>query len=198
MATSSSKRAVTLTHTLARYALNIAAERLPRDSVGNSTSTRGRITTGRTVEGSLDFPSDTDWYRIRLTEGESYRFTLDAGGDNPIGDPLIRLHDSSGTEVAVDDDGGDGLNSYLEFTAPTTGNYYVEASSFTGDATGTYTLAARAGDIPADASTDASLSPEGDYREGVLSPAGDRDWYRLQLVEGQGVRIGMQETGTPG
>ncbi len=180
-----------------RYALNIAAERLPRDSVGNSTSTGGRITAGRTIEGSLDFPSDSDWYRIRLTEGQSYRFALDASGESPIGDPLIRLRDASGAELAVDDDGGDGLNSYLEFTAPTTGNYYVEASSFTGDATGGYTLAARAGDVPADTSTDASLSAEGDYREGVLAPAGDRDWYRLELVEGQGVRIGMQATGTP-
>ncbi len=180
-----------------RYALNIAAERLPRDNIGNSTSTGGRIAADRTIEGSLDFPSDSDWYRIRLTGGQSYRFTLDASGESPIGDPLIRLHDASGAELAVDDDGGDGLNSYLEFTAPTTGNYYVEASSFTGDATGGYTLAARAGDVPADTSTDASLSAEGDYREGVLAPAGDRDWYRLELVEGQGVRIGMQATGTP-
>lgn len=179
------------------YALNVTAERLPRDSVGNSTSTGGRINAGQTINGTLDFPSDSDWYRVRLTEGQSYRFTLNASGDSPIGDPLIRLRDSRGEEVAVDDDGGEGLNSYLEFTAPITGNYYVEASSFTGDATGGYTLAAREGDIPADSSTDASLSPEGDYREGVLAPAGDRDWYRLTLTDNQAVRIGMQVTGTP-
>lgn len=179
------------------YALNVSTERLPRDNIGNSTSTSGRINPGQSLEGTLDFPSDTDWYRVRLTEGQSYRFTLNSSGDNPIGDPLIRLHNSRGEEVGVDDDGGDGLNSYLEFTAPSTGNYYVEATSFTGDATGGYTIAAHTGDIPSDATTDASLSPEGDYREGVLAPAGDRDWYRLQLAEGQAVRIGMQATGTP-
>ena len=179
------------------YAINVSAERLPRDNIGNSTSTGGRINLGQSLDGTLDFPSDSDWYRVRLTEGQSYRFTLNSSGDNPIGDPLIRLHNSRGEEVGVDDDGGDGLNSYLEFTAPSTGNYYVEASSFTGDATGGYTIAANTGDIPSDATTDASLSPEGDYREGVLAPAGDRDWYRLQLAEGQAVRIGMQATGTP-
>ncbi len=179
------------------YRLNIAAERLPRDSVGNSRTTGGRVNLGQTVNGTLDFPSDSDWYRVRLEEGQSYRFTLDASGDDPIGDPLIRLHDASGAEVGVDDDGGEGLNSYLEFTAPSTGNYFVEASSFTGDATGGYTLSAHAGDIPADNTTDASLSSEGDYREGMLAPAGDRDWYRLDLAEGQAVRIGMQVTGTP-
>ncbi len=180
-----------------RYALNITSERLPRDNIANSTSTRGRINGGQTVNGTLDFPSDTDWYRIRLTEGQSYRFTLNSSGDEPVGDPLIRLRDSRGEEVAMDDDGGDGLNSYLEFTAPSTGNYFVEATSFTGDATGGYTLSAREGDIPADASTDVGLSAEGDYREGVLAPAGDRDWYRLELAEGQGVRISMTATGTP-
>ncbi|MEZ5957673.1 MAG: PPC domain-containing protein [Hyphomonadaceae bacterium] len=179
------------------YALNITAERLPRDNIGNSTSTNGRISSGQSIDGSLDFPSDADWYRIRLTEGQSYRFTLNASGDTPMDDPLIRLRDASGTEVAMDDDGGDGLNSYLEFTAPSTGNFYVEATSFSGQATGSYTLAAREGDIPADATTDAALSADGDYREGVLAPAGDRDWYRVELAEGQGVRIGMSATGTP-
>ncbi len=179
------------------YALNIVAERLPRDGVGNSTSTGGRLRVGETLDGTLDFPSDSDWYRVRVEEGQSYRFTLDASGDSPIGDPLIRLRDASGAELALDDDGGEGLNSYLEFTAPSTGDYFVEASSFTGDATGGYTLVARAGDVPGDATTDASLSADGDYREGVLAPAGDRDWFKLELAEGQAVRIGMQNTTSP-
>lgn len=179
------------------YALNITAERLPRDTVGNSSSTGARLTAGQSVDGTLDFPGDTDWYRIRLEEGQSYRFTLNASGASPVGDPLIRLHDSSGNELAVDDDGGDGLNSYLEYTAPSTGTYFVEARGFAEDATGGYTVAARAGDIPADNTTDASLSADGDYREGVLAPAGDRDWYRLQLAEGQAVRVGLSATGTP-
>ena len=179
------------------YALNITAERLPHDNIGNSASTGGRINAGQSLQGTLDFPSDADWYRVRLTEGQSYRFTLNATGDSPMDDPLVRVHDSHGAELAVDDDGGDGLNSYLEFTAPSTGTYFVEATSFGGQAVGGYTLAALVGDVPADASTDASLAPEGDYREGMLSPAGDRDWYRLTLEEGQGVRIGMQATGTP-
>ena len=173
------------------YNLNVAAERLPRDSTGNSTRTGARISVGRTVDGVLDFPSDTDWYRIRLEEGQSYHFTLGGAGDAPVADPLLRLYDSDGTEVAVDDDGGDGLNAYLEYTAPSTGNYYVEARGFGDDATGGYALAAHAGDVPGSVETDASLSPEGDYREGMLSPASDRDWYRVELTEGQALRIAM-------
>lgn len=172
------------------YALNVTSERLPNDRVGADASSRGRINIGQSIDGQLEYPTDTDWYRVRLSEGQSYRFTLVSSGDNPLGDPLVRIYDANGQELAMDDDGGDGLNSYLEFTAPRDGNYFVEARGYSDDSTGGYTLAARAGDTPADASTDASLSADGDYREGVLSPAGDRDWFRLELNEGQAVRIG--------
>lgn len=179
-----------------RYDLNVTAERLPRDSVGNSRTTGSYIRIGQTVNSTLDFPSDSDWYRIRLEEGHSYRFTMTSDGDTPVGDPLVRLHDSNGQEVAMDDDGGDGLNSYLEFTAPNTGTYYVEARGFGDDATGRYALTARDGDVPGDNSTDATLSSQGDYREGTLRPAGDHDWYRVDLTEGQGIRIALDSATT--
>lgn len=174
-----------------RYQLEVTTQRLPRDSVGNSTSTGGRLRTGQSITNALDFAGDTDWYRIRLEQGQSYRFTLNGAGDAALSDPMIALYDSSGAQIGLDDDGGDGLNSYLEFTAPTTGNYYVEARGFGEEAAGGYTLAAQAGDIPASVETDAGLSADGDYREGMLSPAGDRDWYRVELTEGQSLRISM-------
>ena len=174
-----------------RYEINVTSARLPRDGVGNNNRTGARISLGQSVDGTLDFPADTDWYRIRLEEGQSYHFTLNGAGDSAVGDPLVRLYDAEGTELAADDDGGDGLNSYLEYTAPRTGNYFVEARGFGDETTGGYVLRAIAGDVPGSAETDASLSAEGDYREGVLSPAGDHDWYRVELAEGQGLRIAM-------
>lgn len=178
------------------YTLNITSSAAPSDGLAGDRSTRGRIAIGQELSGSLDYPSDTDWYRIRLTAGESYRFALNSsGGETALGDPYIRVYTASGDEIAADDDGGDGLNAYLEFTAPTTGTYFVGASAFGDAATGGYTVSARAGDIPGDASTDVSLSPDGDYRDGTLSPAGDRDWYRIQMAEGQAVRIGVTSGG---
>ncbi len=174
-----------------RYTLNVAAERMPTDAISANRNTRGRIAIGAAVDGSLDFASDTDWYRVRLTQGQSYRFALTGGGDDGVSDPLINLYDRNGQVLGTDDDGGGGLNSYLEFTAPATGDYFVEARGFGDDATGRYHLTAQAGDIPADASTDATLSAEGDYRQGVLSPAGDRDWYRIDLGDEQIVRVDL-------
>lgn len=173
------------------YTLEVAAERLPSDSISADTRTRGSLTIGQNRDGAIDFAEDNDWYRVRLTEGQSYRFTLNSAGDSPLGDPLLRIYSSSGEELAIDDDGGEGLNSYLEFTAPSTGAYFVSAGGFNPEATGGYTLAARAGDVPGDATTDASVSADGDYREGVLSPAGDRDWFAVNLAEGQAMRVGL-------
>jgi len=178
------------------YALNVVAERMPTDSISANRSTRGRINLGQSVDGNLDFPTDSDWYRVRLTEGESYRFGMTSSVDTGF-DPFIRVYDAAGTELVFDDDGGEGLNSYLEFTAAATGNYFIEARGFSEEAIGSYTLTANSGDIPADASTDIGLSADGDYREGMLSPVGDRDWYRIELTEGQALRIAADGSGTP-
>lgn len=172
------------------YTLSGEAARLPPDDAGNNDETRARINIGQSREGAFQYPSDQDWYRIRLAAGESYRFTLTGAEGSEI-DPVLSLYDNEGEQIGGDDDGGDGFNSYLEFTAPSDGDYYLGASAFSQEATGGYTLAALAGDIPPDASTDASLSADGDYRDGVLSPAGDKDWYRIDLTEGQSLRIAV-------
>lgn len=176
------------------YTLNVTGERLPNDGASASTSTRGRISVGQTVNSSLDYQGDRDWYRVRLEGGQSYRFTLTSAGESPVGDPLLLLYDAQGAEIGSDDDGGSGLNSYLEFTAPQNGNFYIEARGFDNMATGGYTLTAAAGDVPADANTDASLSADGDFREGMIGVAGDRDWYRIDLAEGQSIRLALDST----
>ena len=174
------------------YTLNVTATRAPTDAISANRTTRGRVNVGQSVGGVLDFASDADWRRVRLTAGQAYRFGLVGAGDNALGDPLLKIHGSDGAELAVDDDGGEGLNAYIEFTAATTGYYFLEASAYDGESTGGYTLSAAAGDIPHDASTDANMGADDDYREGMLDPAADRDWHRLQLTEGQTVRISLE------
>lgn len=181
------------------YTLNVTAARAPTDSVSGDSLTRGRLALGETVTDSLDFAGDKDWRRIRLEGGQSYRFSLNSnsGAATPLSDPLIKIFNNDSVEQIMDDDSGGGFNAYVEFTAPETGNYFVEARGFNEDAIGGYTLRALAGDVPADATTDAELSADGGYRTGVLSPAGDRDWYRINLAEGQGMRIAVAGADMP-
>lgn len=178
------------------YTLNAEATRLPPDREAGAANTRARIAPGDSVDGSLDFPGDKDWFRITLEEGEAYRFSLNThGGDeDSVPDPLLRILNEDGEELAVDDDSGEGLNSFAEFVAPSSGVFFLEASSFADAGRGGYMLTAAAGDIPADATTDASLSADGDYREGALAPAGDSDWFRIPLAEGQSIRVALDST----
>ena len=180
------------------YTLNVAANRLPADPAAAGTNTRARVSIGHPATGAIDYVGDRDWHRMRLAEGQTYRFSLTASGDEPLSDPYLRLYNQRGEEIAADDDGAGDLNSLLEFTAPASGVYFVEASGFADSSTGGYTLTAREGDIPGDATTDMRLNTEGDYREGELSPAGDRDWYRIDLTEGQAVRIMLNSAAQDG
>lgn len=173
------------------YTLAVAAETAPTDNTAAAVNTRGRLAVGANASSELSFAGDSDWYRIRLEAGQSYRFTLAGAGEGALADPFLALRGADGEQLAADDDSGEGLNAYLEFTAPASGNYFLEARAFDEQATGAYSLNAVAGDVPADASTDAVLSADGDYREGTLSPTGDHDWYRVDLPEGGGMRVGV-------
>lgn len=181
------------------YVLAVEASALPADDATNGVNTRARLTPGASVTGALEYIGDSDWFRVPLEGGQAYRFSLVSGeGDNALADPMLRLRGPEGEEIAVDDDGGGGLNSYLEFVAPAAGNYFLEARGFVDDAEGAYVLSAATGDTPADMSTDASLSADGDYHEGRLSPAGDSDWYRIDMTAGQSVRIALDAAAVEG
>ena len=165
------------------------AQAQPAD-VPDSAATTARVTLGTPISSSISPAGDKDWYRVTLDAGQTYRVSLSGAGEaNKLADPLVRVLNARGEEVARDDDSGGELNSYLEYTAPTRGTYFIEARGFNDDATGDYQLRVARGDIPADATTDASLSASGDSRQGVLSPAGDKDWYGIDLTANQTVRI---------
>lgn len=155
-----------------------------------------RITPGQSVEGDLSTAGERDRYSARLTAGATYRITLVKSGENPLGDPFLNIYAPNAQQPTfADDDSGGDLNSYAEFTPTTTGEYILEARGYSDDATGGYTITLREGDIPADASTDLSLNADGDMRIERLHPAADRDWYRLELAEGQIVRLRLDSGG---
>jgi stress response protein SCP2 len=56
-------------------------------------------------------------------------------------DSYVYLLDSSGSEIAYNDDGGGNSNSLIgPFTLPASGSYTVRAASYGGDGTGSFTL----------------------------------------------------------
>ena len=109
------------------------------DVPGDASTTKS-ISVGESVVDELEVVGDTDWFRIELTAGQSISISLSGTGANPVADTYLRIYSASGVELARNDDGGDGLNSLMRFTATTSGTYYIEADSYNSAETGQYTL----------------------------------------------------------
>ena len=106
----------------------------------------GAIATGLDDIGSATFSNriepieDVDLYRVQLDAGEGLILDVDAAEllspeeSASSFDSFLRLFDADGNEIATNDDGfasGEefSLDSYLAFTANSSGDYYVGVSS---------------------------------------------------------------------
>ena len=100
----------------------------PRD-----TTTTGRVEVGASATGNIDPGEDLDGFRVNLEAGKRYRFDLE-GADTGRGsqaDPILALYGDSfnvSHYIDEDDDGGEGLNSRLTYTATATGIYHLGSS----------------------------------------------------------------------
>ena len=80
------------------------------------------------VNGTLRGP-ERDVFRVYGKGGERRVFEVEARRCGSAVDPVIRILDGSGKQLARSDDGaGAGLDARLDFTFPAEGNYYVEVA----------------------------------------------------------------------
>lgn len=156
------------------------------------------VRVGSETQGRLDATAPED------EEGRAYRdFSLRLSRDQRVSlrlnstdfDPMVRIGRLSRggfDELAANDDGDDGLNAFLVFTAPERGDYVIRATSFAGDGDGTFTLLIGDGPMRGDVRRIAVGQPvEG--RLGDSSPVNDAgqraDAFRFDGREGQRVRM---------
>ena len=113
------------------------------DTVAGDFTTTAAITVGgAAVNGTINALGDHDWHAVTLVAGQSYFFRTSATGVAGDVDSTITLHDSTGTVLGFNDDGGGGTYSQLRFTATTSGTYYVDVRGFADYGTGGYRLTA--------------------------------------------------------
>jgi hypothetical protein len=161
----------------------------PSDGVVASLLSPG-ITVGGSAAGTVDYGADQDIYPISLTAGESYIFDVTGG---TLADPTLALHDANGVQLQFNDDGGPGLNSRVEFTAPSTGSYYLNVGSF-GAGTGTYTLSTRVDDAADDIYTTDHVAPDA-WQWGTINSGADQDFYAISLTQGQSYTFDVYASG---
>ena len=109
------------------------------DDYLSDVNTTGKINVDSISTGNLEESGDHDWFAIDLEEGKSYY--LNAQGIT-LEDTILYLRDLSGNLLKSDDDGGEGLNSRIEFRSSQTERYYLDIGSYDDELTGTYTISA--------------------------------------------------------
>ena len=116
------------------------------DAAANARTTYS-LAAGDTFNGIFDGKQDNDWVRVELVEGKTYEIHLAGAGDNSGADTILRVFNSAGEQVAVNDDAdfaAGQLDSRINFTPDSSGVYYLSAGLYLGnpaqDHAGAYTL----------------------------------------------------------
>jgi Ca2+-binding RTX toxin-like protein len=114
------------------------------DDYAGSTATTGTVSIGGSRSGTIETGSDTDWFKVVLTQGATYQFDLEGAATSrgTLANPFMRLRDSAGNWITFDDNSGTGANARISgFVASYSGTYYLSVGP--SDATtGTYRLSA--------------------------------------------------------
>ena len=119
----------------------------PSADAAANAQTAYSLSAGDTFNGVFDGRPDNDWVRVELVEGKTYRVHLSGAGDNSGADTILRVFNSAGEQVAVNDDSdfaAGQLDSRINFTPDSSGVYYLSAGLYLGnpaqDHAGAYTL----------------------------------------------------------
>ncbi len=112
------------------------------DILGTTSTTSVLTVNGAAGSSTIGIAGDQDWWRVSLTAGTAYTFRLNSAATSGLGDPYLRLLNSSGTHISANDDGGGSYNSLITYTPTSTGTYYLSAEGYGGYRIGAYTISA--------------------------------------------------------
>ena len=146
--------------------------------------------------GVVDYGGDVDWFAVPLVAGRYYRVDLEgtSTGQGTLEDPNLHgIFDVEGNLIAgANDDGGEGYNSHLEFTAPGTAVYYIAAGAHAAH-TGAYLLSVEepVDDYP-DAPATGAVVAVGGSAMGEIERPGDTDWFAVALIQGNEYLIDLE------
>jgi hypothetical protein len=157
-----------------------AIPRARRTGVGSSRP--GATTTGRIGDGphgrARSGKGDFDFYRMQGRVGRE----LVARVTTPTGrlDPMVAVYDAQGKRLALNDDGGSGLDSVLTYRFPADAPYYVMTTGY--DA------------LPRDpfrSGSGTGAASQGPYRLRIGTRELDTDTYAVTLREGDVLGVSL-------
>jgi len=163
-------------------AFSVSAATGTFDAAGN-TNTAGTIAVGSSVNGTIAYAGQQEWYKITLTAGTEYVFTGTAASGSSL-NPSVKIYDANGNQQAFGYTQGGNGSAATSFEATTTGTYYVSAGSV-ASTTGAFTVsvATATPDVLGTINTTGTVAVGGTATGNLTSP-GQHDWYKVTLTAG--------------
>ena len=171
-------------------------ESTPRDAAADHT-TAYAMAVNDAFAGTLAGPLDADWIQVTLAAGVPYDISLTGRGPDGAADPVLKVFNADGEQVAVNDDkdleAGE-LDAFLTFTPETGGVYYLSAGAHPGAGTAGHYRLTLSDDDDAQPGTPHTITVGGTFH-GTLSDKFDTDWIRTELAAGQSYTVTLAGTG---
>ena len=175
------------------------------DDLPADTSTTGRLAAGGSFQGSIQAgtaqnATDEDWIAVPMVKGQVYVIDLEGAdtGHGTLSDPKINgVAEPNGWHGgASDDNGGEGKNSRVLFTAVSSGDHYIKVAGSDAASVGTYRLSVARfdGDQLATPATTATVAVGGSV-DGSIDETRDMDAFKVALVAGDSYKIDFQGNG---
>ena len=116
---------------------SVVGDKDPDNTIAEAVETDVNITDkpSATISDAIDTQADVDIYQFQLNQGDTVSLDIDAAILDSGLDSVLQLFDESGNAIVNNDDGvvdeeTSSVDSAIEFTAATSGTYYVGVSSF--------------------------------------------------------------------
>lgn len=183
------------------------------DTFSEATSLGTISTSPRTRNARIDPDTDVDLYRFNVAAGQTVGFDIDTPFNGPGGlGSILRLFDSSGQQIAFNNDAAGpgesevGFDAYLRHTFATGGTFFIGVSNWVNDSynpitgegdtsggqhtVGDYSLIVQGlppdtDDTLAEADFLGRVSTSPETVSGQIDPDIDVDIYEFTVVDGQ-------------
>jgi hypothetical protein len=136
--------------------------------------------------GVIESSDDTDWFAFEAIAGVSYHFETELG---ELSASDLQLVDRDGVTVLATSATGNGPASLIDWTAPDSGQYYLQVKAAAHAQLGTYNLAIRGDDDHGDNPPNATAISIPNRVNGTIERQDDRDWFSFALVAGVDYRF---------
>lgn len=143
------------------------------DDHGNSMSSATTISLNSSLNGSINYGGDEDWFRFTPSTSGNYNFAS-SGSTDTYG----HLFNASGTELIYNDDGA-APNFTMSYNLTAGQTYYVKVRHFSSGGTGAYSLRVTVQDDHGNSTSTATGLSIGSTLYGTIDYGGDEDYFRF-------------------